>query len=1154
MSDPVNPDLFKQLVEFGFHPDRVLKVITKCNNDIGRAVELLTDDNLHEAPPSSPSHNASSQTSQNRELVPYVPNKNEVTLEDTDLNKAIADSLLALKNNDTNTQAPRDDDLERAIALSRQTSQVANPGQTPANPMELDESGNIKISDEDKALNNAIERSLREAGTNVDLSATSTNPSDHLRAPGVAAGLKNVGNTCYVNSLLQTYFMIPGLRQAVLSFTPRIDITLPAAHASLPSTSSLSVDDPELADLPPLISVSGDTDGPVTLIYPPSDTRNTGPAPSSATDTLNASDNDLREDANKKIKLDTTVQPPAASTPDPTPATAPVSAPEPAAHAATLKDADAVQFMLELQRLFAEMLLSTLKAVDPSRLARALKDRHGQPLRIGNQEDVSEFNDIFLETLEKGLNLHASLQTQPVHLPTSPFPIHTHTLPLPASSSSSQTSTPTQMELDSDTYPANNVVPSSSSSSSSSSSISSEQGLIHQMFYGKASQFFSWKEADGTPAERRLESVFNHMILHVGSELPTLFDSLDAYVADIVDFRTDKGHDTRAETTLWFERLPPVLMFQQSRAEFSAASKSSTKTDAPLEFQKQIYMDRYFLENRDETTRIRDVVRNWRSELQGVRSSLQSYTSFKGKSHGIDEALASVMEYVGAADDKYARGSSLIGDSPLRDALFRALQDSHVAVSSTMQQLRDKSLDLSSRITSAYDHMQRRPYELFAVWVHQGLAGSGHYWAYLRNPETDAWTKFNDTLVTSVDAETVMRESVGGYQNASAYFLIYVDQRMLSKPHQPLPRSNSDMMDAPPLEEATPVPAPRKYLALGNDDVASQQVPLTLRLEIEQSNDTFTKSIDTYQAKTVEGRVSKFMKDYDEKLVDIEKHAAEAAAGTKDSRVNSLFVFLQIAGMIDLMKAEVLRGMYCVAFEKGLHLDMDSASFNRVKERIAPEVFQEAIKIGFEGQSMTQAREMHLAFQETSYWLNEVLRELLNRRWQLCYELLVKARQRQALLAPSAARTGEIQLCIRILSLGLLDDIALRLQSSENIPENVASLLLSVCTAFLPSEPALLQFVSEQVYSFSEQYSRPSLGQVSNIIRMNPPMPEMLALSNVGVEKILATGLTPPRKIEGSEAERLRDEIPDNLIKVNNAFAPFIALANKLPDAKDATE
>jgi hypothetical protein len=38
-----------------------------------------------------------------------------------------------------------------------------------------------------------------------------------------------------------------------------------------------------------------------------------------------------------------------------------------------------------------------------------------------------------------------------------------------------------------------------------------------------------------------------------------------------------------------------------------------------------------------------------------------------------------------------------------------------------------------TKIAGAYDEFPRKSsYSLFAVWIHAGVAGSGHYWAYIR--------------------------------------------------------------------------------------------------------------------------------------------------------------------------------------------------------------------------------------------------------------------------------------------------------------------------------------------------------------------------------------------------------------------------------------
>ncbi len=52
---------------------------------------------------------------------------------------------------------------------------------------------------------------------------------------------------------------------------------------------------------------------------------------------------------------------------------------------------------------------------------------------------------------------------------------------------------------------------------------------------------------------------------------------------------------------------------------------------------------------------------------------------------------------------------------------------------------------------------------------------AGHYWAYVRVPERGGWLKFNDITVSEAGWEELEKEGVGGYHNASAYCLMYID-------------------------------------------------------------------------------------------------------------------------------------------------------------------------------------------------------------------------------------------------------------------------------------------------------------------------------------------------------------------------------------------
>ena len=70
------------------------------------------------------------------------------------------------------------------------------------------------------------------------------------------------------------------------------------------------------------------------------------------------------------------------------------------------------------------------------------------------------------------------------------------------------------------------------------------------------------------------------------------------------------------------------------------------------------------------------------------------------------------------------------------------------------------------------------PYRLHAVLVHEGQASAGHYWAYIYDHANRRWMKYNDICITESSWEELERDSFGGMTNASAYCLMYIDDRL----------------------------------------------------------------------------------------------------------------------------------------------------------------------------------------------------------------------------------------------------------------------------------------------------------------------------------------------------------------------------------------
>ena len=98
-------------------------------------------------------------------------------------------------------------------------------------------------------------------------------------------------------------------------------------------------------------------------------------------------------------------------------------------------------------------------------------------------------------------------------------------------------------------------------------------------------------------------------------------------------------------------------------------------------------------------------------------------------------------------------------------------------VSCDMIELERQISDIDGRIGSMYSEeaLKALGYRLHAVMVHEGGVESGHYWAYVLDHKKGVWLKCNDNAVTEATWQELLKESVGGHFNTSAYSLVYID-------------------------------------------------------------------------------------------------------------------------------------------------------------------------------------------------------------------------------------------------------------------------------------------------------------------------------------------------------------------------------------------
>uniref|UniRef100_A0A7N8X439 ubiquitinyl hydrolase 1 n=1 Tax=Mastacembelus armatus TaxID=205130 RepID=A0A7N8X439_9TELE len=282
----------------------------------------------------------------------------------------------------------------------------------------------------------------------------------------------------------------------------------------------------------------------------------------------------------------------------------------------------------------------------------------------------------------------------------------------------------------------------------------------------------------------------------------------------------------------WFTELPPVLTFELSRFEFNQALGRPEKIHNKLEFPSMLYMDRYMDRNREITRIKREEIRRLKEHLTVLQQRLERYLSYGSgpKRFPLADVLQYAMEFAsskpvctspvedidssappGGPKCSHSAGpttapaaaqqqrvpihkpftqSRLPPDLPMHPAPRHITEEELRVLEGCLHRWRSEvendTRDLQGSITRIHrtielmysdKSMMQVPYRLHAVLVHEGQANAGHYWAYIYDPHQRCWMKYNDISVTKSSWEELVRDSFGGYRNASAYCLMYINDK-----------------------------------------------------------------------------------------------------------------------------------------------------------------------------------------------------------------------------------------------------------------------------------------------------------------------------------------------------------------------------------------
>ncbi|KAF4980910.1 hypothetical protein FZEAL_3195 [Fusarium zealandicum] len=239
--------------------------------------------------------------------------------------------------------------------------------------------------------------------------------------------------------------------------------------------------------------------------------------------------------------------------------------------------------------------------------------------------------------------------------------------------------------------------------------------------------------------------------------------------------------------------LPPVLHVLIQRSQ-SMGSKNGN----PVEIPETLYLDRYMDAPHDSPT-FRQRVESWAiasriSDLKAqkvrVNAELPTGSYLQNYEHeGFSNGRQTVVSTDGTVEKEHvAPEENWDFDGPVDDDFLLVNQPTSnqtpaselppnptniEAVETSIREMMDKELRQREEALESYHaELKNIPYRLHAVICHRGQLMSGHYWVWIHDFEQDVWRKYNDSNVEvkrSTD-EVLATLSTSG----EPYFLCYV--------------------------------------------------------------------------------------------------------------------------------------------------------------------------------------------------------------------------------------------------------------------------------------------------------------------------------------------------------------------------------------------
>ncbi|KAG9023425.1 ubiquitin-specific protease ubp2 [Tulasnella sp. JGI-2019a] len=311
-----------------------------------------------------------------------------------------------------------------------------------------------------------------------------------------------------------------------------------------------------------------------------------------------------------------------------------------------------------------------------------------------------------------------------------------------------------------------------------------KSSIVKKLFYGKIRQRISPLPNSSssssipqhTSSIHEKEDLFSQLLVNVADEGYDLYDGLSGQFDDIIEFG---GNQARMETSL--VELPPMLQIQLQRVQFNRETLEAYKSNAYVKFGESLFVDRFLSTvNPEKKAKSKEI----ESNLKACRERLSVLAKQKGGPY--DRAINNTI-------DIFCKQTLLTID--VADAnLMNDLKFEVERLEKELQDCRAQAAALKEELENLWQDEREVEYELCSVFIHRGASPAfGHYFFYARDlPDNpDRFIKYNDQDVVPVSKSEVLADTTGS--TANPYLLVFA--RKGSNVVQTINRTNVEALE-----------------------------------------------------------------------------------------------------------------------------------------------------------------------------------------------------------------------------------------------------------------------------------------------------------------------------------------------------------------------